>query len=78
MDTIKVEDAQGKLELLCCNCQRHTVKSEKIGQPGLYFGKGLENLRSLDSKTLATLAFRDASGAEQNLLTDFADLGGPA
>ena len=36
------------------------------------------DLRSLDCKTLATLAFLDAFGAEQSLLTYFADLGGPA
>ena len=32
----------------------------------------------MDSKTLATLAFLDAFGAEQSLLTYFADLSGPA
>ena len=32
----------------------------------------------MDSKTLATLAFLDAFGAEQRLLTYFADLSGPA
>ena len=31
----------------------------------------------MDSKTLATLAFLDAFGAEQSLLTYFADLSGP-
>ena len=36
------------------------------------------DLRSVDSKTLATLAFLDACGAEQSLLTYFADLSGPA
>ena len=36
------------------------------------------DLRSVDSKTLATLAFLDAFGAEQSLLTYFADLSGPA
>ena len=35
------------------------------------------DLRSVDSKTLATLAFLDAFGAEQSLLTYFADLSGP-
>ena len=30
----------------------------------------------MDSKTLATLAFLDAFGAEQSLLTYFADLSG--
>ena len=32
----------------------------------------------MDSKTLVTLAFLDAFGAEQSLLTYFADLSGPA
>ena len=32
----------------------------------------------MDSKTLATLAFLDAFGAEHSLLTYFADLSGPA
>ena len=36
------------------------------------------DLRSVDSKTLAILAFLDAFGAEQSLLTYFADLSGPA
>ena len=35
-------------------------------------------LRSVDSKTLATLAFLDAFGSEQGVLTYFADLSGPA
>ena len=35
------------------------------------------DLRSVDFKTLATLAILDAFGAEQSLLTYFADLSGP-
>ena len=36
------------------------------------------DLRSMDSKTLVTLALLDAFGTEQSLLTYFADLSGPA
>ena len=38
----------------------------------------LVDLGSVDSKTLATLAFLEAFGAKQSLLTYFADLSGPA
>ena len=56
----------------------HIIRLSWRRSVSLAFGKALGNSRSVDSKTLATLAFRDAFSAEQGLLTDFADLSGPA